>query len=96
MVQEERSSLNEDNGSVIQDLSECGNTDGQASLDDRGMEDDDDALDALLSRKLGEQLKTVTKGRDQGPKEQIIEMAFILDRVPSYILVISKVFSSAS
>lgn len=31
-----------------------------------------------------------------GPKEQIMEMAFILDRVPSYILVISKVFSSAS
>ena len=30
------------------------------------------------------------------PKEEIIKVAFILDRVPSYILVISRVFASGA
>ena len=53
-----------------------------------GLEDEDAALDAMLRRKLDkEQCALLT------PSEQIVQVAFILDRVPSYILVISKIFA---
>ena len=53
------------------------------------MSDDIDDVDALLERK-GLTLKV------DSPKEEIIKVAFILDRVPSYILVISRVFPTAA
>lgn len=53
------------------------------------IDDLDDNVDALLERK-GLTLKV------DSPKEEIIKVAFILDRVPSYILVISRVFPTAA
>ena len=53
------------------------------------IDDPDDNVDALLERK-GLTLKV------DSPKEEIMKVAFILDRVPSYILVISRVFPTAA
>ena len=52
--------------------------------DDGGLSEDDLNLDTLLSR------KKLYITPQKKPKEEIINVAFILDRIPSYLMVISR------
>jgi len=58
--------------------------------DDAGLYDDDDNVDAILNRR-----KSSIK-KEEKPKEEIMKVAFILDRIPSYLIVISRVQGSVS
>ena len=78
-----------DNGSILQlgmdQVQENQSNEGSRN----GMSDDDDNddvanIEALLRRRIGQQ-------EEQRPKEEIMGVKFILDWIPSYLLVISKV-----
>ena len=59
--------------------------------------DDGDKIDRMLRRKLLKQQREMLAPVaiiDDTPKEKIIEVSFINDRIPSYILVITKVYTS--
>ena len=71
--------------------------DDDEEMDDDDCDDDGDKIDRMLRRKLLKQQREMlapVATPDDTPKEKIIEVAFINDRIPSYILVITKVYTS--